>query len=310
MATLIITRGLPGCGKSTWAQDWVAENPEQRARVNRDSIRAMLHNSVYIKQTPATPGTENTVTAARDAMIRDLLRRGISVVCDDTNLPSRTVRDLRKIAKVTGSEFGVRDMTDVPLHVALDRNLHRLDKDPVPAKVIEDMYQRYIRGQKYPLPIADDQVVGGDEPYVPLADRPGVWLVDIDGTVALKGTRDPFDMTQVHLDMPNIPVIEVVRALAIRNQGDNIIFMSGRSENCREATEEWLGKHVLSQFGALFMRPAGDTRMDAIVKKELFNRHIRQHFWVRGVLDDRQQVVDMWRDVLGLTVLQVARGDF
>lgn len=57
------------------------------------------------------------------------------------------------------------------------------------------------------------------------------------------------------------------------------------------------------------MRPAGDSRKDAIVKREIFDQEIRDRWRVIGVFDDRQQVVRMWR-ALGLTVFQVAEGDF
>ncbi len=60
----------------------------------------------------------------------------------------------------------------------------------------------------------------------------------------------------------------------------------------------------------LNMREAGDMRKDSIVKKELFDQHIRGKYNVRMVIDDRDQVVDMWRNELGLTCLQVAEGDF
>jgi hypothetical protein len=56
-------------------------------------------------------------------------------------------------------------------------------------------------------------------------------------------------------------------------------------------------------------RPAGDNRPDALVKQELFELHVRHRWRVVGVFDDRRQVVRMWRE-LGLTVFQVAEGDF
>ena len=49
MTNLIITRGLPGCGKTTYARAWVAEDREHRARVNRDDIRAMLEDGQFVK---------------------------------------------------------------------------------------------------------------------------------------------------------------------------------------------------------------------------------------------------------------------
>jgi hypothetical protein len=62
-------------------------------------------------------------------------------------------------------------------------------------------------------------------------------------------------------------------------------------------------------YDALFMRPAGDSRKDSIVKRELFDRHVAGRWAVRGVIDDRRQVVEMWR-AMGLMCAQVAPGDF
>jgi hypothetical protein len=54
---------------------------------------------------------------------------------------------------------------------------------------------------------------------------------------------------------------------------------------------------------------AADMRKDSVVKQELFERFVRDKYNISFILDDRQQVVDMWRG-LGLTVFQVAEGDF
>lgn len=60
---------------------------------------------------------------------------------------------------------------------------------------------------------------------------------------------------------------------------------------------------------ALFMRRTGDTRKDNIIKREIFNEHIRGKYNVLFVLDDRSRVVREWR-AMGLTVFQVAEGNF
>jgi hypothetical protein len=60
---------------------------------------------------------------------------------------------------------------------------------------------------------------------------------------------------------------------------------------------------------ALHMRGRGDHRPDQVVKRELYERRVRPRYTVTAVLDDRAKVVRMWRE-LGLTVLQVADGDF
>ena len=138
--------------------------------------------------------------------------------------------------------------------------------------------------------------------------RVKTWLVDIDGTLALKGERGPYDWHRVGEDTPNEPVIEVVRAL--RKAGYGIVFVSGRMESCREDTVTWLNKHVFPVLGMLLMmRPDDDYRPDDVLKREIWETKLRDLFDVAGVIDDRARVVAMWRS-LGLTCLQVAEGNF
>jgi predicted kinase len=303
MATLIVTRAIPGAGKTTWAKDWVDQDLGRRARVNRDDLRAMLHDSTWSQE------LERQVQAVRDATIQRLLDRGVDVVCDDTNLSSRTVRDLRKLAVLSKAEFEVKDMTDVPLEVCLERNRNRLDKAPVPEDWIIDQHRKFILSRPYPLPIIDEPEDGnaGWIPYEPTLGRPVAMIIDLDGTTALKGDRSPYDETRVHEDRPNQPVIGAIEAMWAN--GVLAIFVSGRTEACRLATEEWLTKHVNVAREALFMRPVGDMRKDSDVKYEIFDREIRERYNVTAIWDDRNQVVQMWRSI-GMTVFQVQDGSF
>jgi len=136
-------------------------------------------------------------------------------------------------------------------------------------------------------------------------------LVDIDGTVASMSDRSPFDWKKVHLDEPKHPVINVVKAM--KTAGYAIVFLSGRDSISRADTISWLEKHIgwlEGQDYSLFMRPINDSQKDSIVKRELFDNHIQGQYYVEVVLDDRDQVVALWRNDLGLTCLQVAYGNF
>jgi predicted kinase len=301
---LLVTRGLPGCGKTTYAREWVAADREHRARVNRDDLRLMLDDGQFVKGV-----TEPRILAARDAAILSLLSKGVDAISDDTNLPQRTARDLAKLAKRTGAELEVIDLTDVPLEICLERNAARTDKPPVPEAAIRDMHARYLVGRRHPLPLPEEPA--GDENgaarYEPRPGTPRAVLADIDGTTALMCARSPFDETRVHEDRPNLPVITVIRAMAAA--GNEVVFLSGRTDACRTATYEWLCEHLRIPFQGLYMRAAGDFRKDAIVKRELFDRHIRDSYDVTCILDDRDQVVAAWRE-MGLTCLQVADGNF
>lgn len=137
--------------------------------------------------------------------------------------------------------------------------------------------------------------------------KPSAIIVDIDGTVALRGDRSPYDGSRVLLDSPNLAVISVVRALF--RDGFKVIFVSGRMENTRGQTEAWLSAHVPVSYEHLYMRQVSDFRPDQQLKEGLYKSHIQDQYAVTCVIDDRQRVVEMWRR-MGLTCLQVAPGDF
>jgi hypothetical protein len=63
-------------------------------------------------------------------------------------------------------------------------------------------------------------------------------------------------------------------------------------------------------YNALYVRKKGDMRKDSIIKKELYEAYVKGQFFVQFVLDDRNQVVDLWHLELGLPCLQVNYGDF
>ena len=134
---------------------------------------------------------------------------------------------------------------------------------------------------------------------------PSAVLCDIDGTLAIKGDRSPFDWKRVGDDTLNQTINRVLLALGHVNE---IIFMSGRDSICRPETQAWLEDNGWMH-QKLYMRPAADNRKDSVIKRELYETHIRGSYDVLCVLDDRDQVVRMWRE-LGLTCLQVAYGDF
>lgn len=298
MTKLTITRGLPGAGKTTWARELAAQTGA--CRVNRDDMRMMM----FGRKVDLGHQGEQAVTTACHALAKAHLCAGRDVVADDTNLRPLYVREWRKLARATGAEFEVHEM---PCSVddSIARQLQRPEGDRVPEDAIRRMHAKFLPKGAF-LPVPDQAAADAGEAYQPGPGTPEAIMVDIDGTVALMGDRSPYDTTTVHLDQPNRAVIQIVDALA--EIGYGVIFLSGRDESCREATEEWLRGHFEYGF-ELHMRPAGDRRRDSIVKLELFDQHVRHRYNVLAAFDDRNQVVEMWRS-LGLTCLQVADGDF
>lgn len=172
-------------------------------------------------------------------------------------------------------------------------------------------------------------------------------IIDVDGTLALmEGNRKPFDYHRSFGDTPNVPVFNLVRDLYMANKGKNnqynieVFIFSGRENKlllgkqrhyyvgsiARESndilgmTDIWL-KYYFNMVGLNFgvfpyedfhlhLRKYNDHRPDDIVKLEMYNNIIKDKYNVLYVIDDRNKVVDMWRNTLKLPVLQVADGDF
>jgi predicted kinase len=295
---LLITRGLPASGKTTFARTL----QPMVVRVSRDDLRFMLHGRRLYTQ-----WAEGQVTVVQRATVESLLRAKADVIVDDTNLRSRTVREWAETAARFHAGFEVHDFTDVPLIECIRRDAARAEADRVGEQGIRRMFDRYLQGRTLPLPIPYVAPGAPGVVYEPHPELPPAVLVDIDGTVALMNGRDPYDMSRVGADTPNEAVIAAVRAM--HAAGNAIVFCTGRNDWCRPETEAWLDLYVGVPYEGLFMRADGDTRRDAIVKQDIFETEIRDRWRIVGVFDDRQHVVRMWR-ALGLTVFQVAEGDY
>lgn len=297
---LILTRGIPASGKTTWAREWVAEDETGRARVNRDDLRMNL----YGRLAPLPYELEQVITCAQHAAVRGLLNGHIDVVVDDTNIPLKRLREYAKIAKDAGAELDFMQF-DTPLEECIERDLHRpVGAGHVGREVITQMHERWVQAKNH-WALLDDEP-DDEYRYEPDPSLPPAWIFDIDGTLALKSARSPFDWTRVLEDTLNEPVRWLLNG--VRDYPSHVIVLSGRDSVCRMETELWLARNEIWPTG-LFMRPAGDNRKDSLVKLELFREHVAPHYNVLGVVDDRQQVVDMWRRI-GLFCAQVAPGDF
>jgi predicted kinase len=144
---LWIMRGLPGSGRSESAAAWVAQDPDNRARVNLAGLRAMQGPPVP----PADLTGERRLHVMRDAAIMGLLLAGYQVACDDLNLTSRAVEDLARIAARAGAACEIVDFRDVALEACLAANAARPAAEQVPETVITGMHARHVQ-------VADDAV--------------------------------------------------------------------------------------------------------------------------------------------------------
>ena len=163
-------------------------------------------------------------------------------------------------------------------------------------------------------------------------------IFDLDGTLAIIDKRrekslkpngkldwDKFasPVSIMDWDEPNWPVIKM--AQLFNHHGFKIVIFSGRNDRSFHSTSDWLKIHQVP-FDLLVMRPdkfksdswpiadgnpaTKDMRFmpDEILKKKMLDTFVDIDD-VFLVVDDRNKVVKMWRD-LGITTFQVAEGDF
>ena len=142
-------------------------------------------------------------------------------------------------------------------------------------------------------------------------------LFDIDGTLADIAHRRPYLQSDrpdwkrfndgMGDDTPNTAIVSLYKTLR-QSEAYELILVSGRSEQYRSITQHWLTWNEI-QFSRLLMRKENDVHSDVIIKEEILHKLLSEGLQIEFVVDDRQQVVDMWRRN-GITCLQCDVGDF
>ena len=289
---------MPASGKTAYARTLDAY------RFNLDDYRKMLWGDAEWSK-----AKEQVAVKALLEGVRSAVEAGHDVVIDNTHLTPSLPKTYRKAFSSLGVEFKVHDFTDIPIEECKKRDTERTEGH-VGEAVIDRLAASHATARKGSWRLTDKWMNMAEyvmpKPYLTRPDAQPAVIVDIDGTVAIHGDeRGHYDYDKISTDQPNWCVIDVVRNIP---EDWKTIFLSGREDRCKEETVDWLFKHGVYS-GMLFMRTTGDHRPDYIIKQELFDAYIRDEYNVRYVLDDRDQVVKMWRE-MGLTCLQVAPGDF
>ena len=106
-------------------------------------------------------------------------------------------------------------------------------------------------------------------------------------------------------DAVNVWCAEILKAMGSKYR---IVLCSGRPDDYRRKTEDWLAKHSIA-YDDLFMRLRNDSRQDNIAKEIILDFEILTRYTPSFMIDDRQQVVDCWRR-RGYICLQCDVGDF
>lgn len=303
----IFTIGVSGSGKSTWAlerqKEFAVVQNEPCIIIERDEFRKQFveHSIPEYDRDKHSLWQFYKFSKSNEAEINLMIEKEIGTAIDieahiifaNTNLNRNKLNtDIDKM-KALGFDIEIHSMI-VPFETAVKQDLHRLNS--VGRDFIEKQWLQWLDLREY----------NGILKYAPDSFKRKAILVDIDGTIADKGNRAPFDWSRVLEDKPISPIIDFVRhyqETTYSEFGYTIIFLSGRDEICREDTYTWLKYNGFDgNYFKLFMRPHGNYEKDSIIKERIFFTEIADNYNVKFVLDDRKQVIRMWTDI-GLKVI-------
>lgn len=306
MATnkLILVQGISGSGKTTWAKQWVEEDPIHRVRLNYDDIRCML-GKYWV------PEREPLMKKIFDTALDDAMFAGYNIVVDNmSNLNPAHVQEYQSLVYNHNLEYKDNQyeiefiLINTPVEVCIERDSKR--DIPIGEKVIRQQWRKYRNYiiQQSVKEMLDNQIQQDSK-------LPNCIIVDMDATLCFNTSGRPFygpgTAEKIINDVPNTSVVDLARAYC-RQYGCDLIVITGRDDSCREPTLEWLGKYGLYP-KLLLMRSEGDHSKGDECKKKLYEEHIKGKYNVDLVFEDSSKVVKMYRD-LGLTVLQPNEGKF
>ncbi len=302
-------QGLPGSGKSTKAEE-ILKKDGNAVRINKDLLRTMLHFDKWSGQNEG-----KTQKAALTLAKMFLILGNANVIIDDTNLNEKTLQSWKDLAKECRTKIEYHRM-ETSVEECIDRDYIREDKVRVGKDVI---IQMAISSGLYPKPYKGFVLCDLDGTLADIKHRlkyvkPRQIIMTGSGSTAIYGDDPDFkkDWKKFFEGIPNDkPRLEVIDTLMkYEVQGYEIILVSARPDDYREATGNWLKDEVFHGYNAyktLIMRKSGDKRPDTEVKQEIFNRFFKDKYHIEAVIDDRPSVIRMWREN-GLNVIDVGNG--
>jgi len=298
---ILILIGAPGSGKSTFAR-YFLRTEENWMRLCRDDFRTMQFASGNLQNQD-----ESLIADMIDSAIEILLLNQKNVLLDATHCRKdyidHYIERFNHLADISFKLFDLDVATLVERCEKRFQNTGKLISLSTIKKFAEELEALKETFDFAPRPKINRQNLVTDQD----AGLPKAIICDLDGTLAFMRDRDPYNATHCDEDDLNASVANVLRNF--HANGYQILLVSGREERFSEPTVRFLEKHSIS-YHQLWMRKTGDFRKDATIKKEIFDAEIAGKYFIEFVLDDRNQVVDMWRKELQLPCFQVNYGNF
>lgn len=293
MAKITLLVGPPGSGKSTLARKMAAESGA--IYVNQDSQKGE-HMDIFF----------------------DAVLAGQDIIIDRMNFNKQQREKYLGYVKLKNPDY----MTEIiVLHesyqTCLDRvrarfgNHETINEEKSARGALQTFFTKYERPE-----LDEAKLIVFKYPDGP---KEKVIVCDLDGTLCDVEHRRHYvrptdgskkDWVGFFRDIPLDPINmwckDIIEKFAAT--GIPTVFCSGRGSNEQRVTKEWLEKHGLGHF-PLYMRDRHDSRQDSIVKENILDFELLTRYEPYFMIDDRKQVVEMWRR-RGFVTLQCDEGDF
>lgn len=145
--TFIITRGLPGSGKSTFIEKNLSKyfkvvSPDE-LRIKYNGLEEKEDGTLTISQR-----NQGFIWRMAIEMIKDALAHSENIVLDATCCGRSDVKKYYKLAKKYNAKFYIIDFTDIPLEVCKARNKTRM---PAYKRVSDEILDRMAKTLALPL---------------------------------------------------------------------------------------------------------------------------------------------------------------
>ena len=294
---LILTRGIQGSGKSTWARQWVEEDPENRVRINNDDIRNMLGKYWVLSR-------ESLVSNIKEDLVKNAMNRGYDIVVDNMNLNPKEILFWKRIVDENNKDVDSYkyEIEYKDFFISLEECIRRdaMRSNPIGEKVIRETWKRY----KHFIQTTEvEKYVNNLRKYT---GKPKCIVIDMDSTMCFNTTKRPWfgDGAAEGMinDVPNTGMCDMIRKL----QEDFVIVVATGRDTTQEAvTKEWLAKQGINA-DEFYFRTNKDYRKGVVVKKEQIEA-ILEKYDIVAIFDDCEPIVNMYRE-MGLTVLQPNKG--
>lgn len=144
MKRIILTRGLPASGKSTWAKQEVLKDPEHSVRINKDDLRNMS-GQYWV------PAREDYIKACKSTILINAINfKFNTIIIDEMNLNPKETGHLKGVISMMNETIKdiedkyiveIKDFTNVSLDVCLERDSKR--ENPIGEDVIRGIFNKY-----------------------------------------------------------------------------------------------------------------------------------------------------------------------